>query len=112
MTSTLKILRYCPLIFALAALVIAAPVRAEEPLGGTERDHDLSKAQVVDRVILAVMEHYYDSSRIDPAGMFDAAMSQLQKSIAEVKVDHDEKSEWATIEVLDEKLKIDVGEIR
>jgi carboxyl-terminal processing protease len=96
----------------LSAAVLAAPARAEEPLGGAERKHDMSKAQVVDRVILAVMEHYYDASRIDPAGMFDAAMSELQKSIAEVKVDRDEKNGWARVEVLDDKLEIDVGEIR
>ncbi|MBW2278164.1 MAG: PDZ domain-containing protein, partial [Deltaproteobacteria bacterium] len=72
----------------------------------------MSKAQVVDRVILAVMEYYYDSSRIDPVGMFKSAMDGLQMSIAEVKVEYDDKQGWATVEVLDEKLKVDMGEIR
>jgi len=112
MKSTLKTLRFSLVGLALAVMVATGSARAEAPIGDPSAEHDLAKAQVVDRVILAVMEYYYDASRIDPVGMFESAVGELQKTIAEVKVDIDKKAGWATIEVLDEKLKVNVGEIR
>jgi carboxyl-terminal processing protease len=97
-------------LLALAIAVVSAPAAALGPAESVE--HDMTEARVIDRVILAVMEYYYDPARVDPEGMFEAAMDSLQKTIAEVKVSYDEKSGWAEVEVVENKLKVDVGEIR
>ncbi|MBN2526669.1 MAG: PDZ domain-containing protein [Deltaproteobacteria bacterium] len=69
------------------------------------KDHNLAKAEVMDRTILAVMEDYYDSSRIAPLEMFKGAMGELVKAVAEVKVTYD-AAKAATIEVLGNKLEV------
>lgn len=72
--------------------------------------HDLSKAEVMDRTILAVMEDYYDSTRMDPVAMFKGAMDDVVVSVAEVKVSYPEKGakdNVAIVDVLDATLKID-----
>jgi carboxyl-terminal processing protease len=47
------------------------------------KDHDLAKAAVVDRVILAVIENYYDPERISPREMFDSVTGMLERKVAE-----------------------------
>ena len=70
--------------------------------------HDLSKAEVMDRTILAVMEDYYDSERIEPLSMFRGAMDELIKAVAEIKVTYDGDKQ-ALIEVPGSQLSLSLG---
>ena len=75
-------------------------------------EYQFSKASVIDRVILAVIEDYYDPERIDAQRMFEAIMNALQKAIAELVVEYDEKKETAEINVAKKKQAISFGEIK
>ncbi len=68
----------CLLVLALVS-VGALSGAAARPV----KDHDLGKAEVVDRVILAVIEDYYDPERIAPREMFSSVVEMLQQKVAE-----------------------------
>lgn len=69
-----------PLSLAALSLFLAAAAPGAPRPGP---DHDLARAAVVDRVILAVVEHYYDPERIAPREMFDSVTEMLQRKVAE-----------------------------
>lgn len=93
------------------ALTVAAvgPAAALESAGDDQ--HDLSRAAVIDRVILAVMEHYYDPVRIDAREMFVAALDSLQNQIAETKYGISKNDTVAGVHVRDRLLELDISEL-
>ncbi len=70
------------------------------------KNHDLSKARVMDRTILAVMESYYDPDRIDTKKMFGSALDAIQLAVAEMKVDYPKDGKTAIIEISGKRLKV------
>ncbi|MCP4680304.1 MAG: PDZ domain-containing protein [Deltaproteobacteria bacterium] len=103
----MKIHRIHPaLILATAVFLIVRAALAGGPPAGEK--HDFAKAQVMDRVLLAVMEHYYDPQRIDVERMFQATMDALQKGIAEAKVSFDDEKKKAVIDVLGSTMVLDL----
>jgi len=95
---------------ALLPAFAAAVAPAADPTGPT--DHDIEKAAVVDRVILAVMENSYAPGRVDTRAMFEAAMDAVQSSVAEVKVRHDDAGGSMTLEIMDTRLTIGLDRVR
>ncbi len=75
-------------------------------------DHELGDAAVLDRVILSVIENYYDPSRINSKKMFISTMEILQKAIAELKVVIDEEKHLCSIELLGAKHTLDLSELK
>jgi carboxyl-terminal processing protease len=88
----------CPL-----SLSAAAPVRGAK--------HDLSKAEVMDRVILSVLEYYYDPSRIDPPKMLEAALDVVQKTVAEILVTYSPGRDALTVKVGDADKTFDIRDV-
>lgn len=77
--------------------------------------HNLSKAAVMDRTILAVMEDYYDSTRMNPVTMFKGALDEVVRTVAEMKVSYVEEAgveKTAVVEVLDQKLNISMAGVQ
>ena len=70
------------------------------------KKHDLSKAQVMDRTILAIMESYYDPDRVDTKKMFKSALDTIQLNVAEIKVDFSKDGETAIIEISGKRMKV------
>lgn len=109
-------------ILGLAVVISAAAVSAPLPAAGaapanlgaqTEKiDHDITRAQVVNRAILAVMENYYDPARVDSQAMFKEAMEAIQLMVAEVKVDFDEEAGRAVVEVPGDRLAVKLDDVR
>ena len=99
------------LILICGAMFSQPALAAAKPKEGT--DHDLARAAVMDRTILAVMEDYYDSSRIQPVVMFKGAMDEVVKAVAEVKVTYEgeEGNQVARIEVLDSQMEVSLKKI-
>jgi carboxyl-terminal processing protease len=95
-------------IAALAALTTAAALSAdaEERTGAAPADYDISKGVVFDRVVLAIVEQYYDPDRADPQAMLRGALTALEKSVAEVKVDVDDTAHEAVVSVLSQRLEV------
>ncbi len=73
--------------------------------------YDFGKARVVDRVILSVIEDYYDPERIDSKKMFKSVMDALQKGIAELKVDYDSKKGTAAVEMVRDTMTLSTADI-
>ena len=95
-------------IAALAALATAAAVTAvaDDGRGAAPADYDISKGAVFDRVVLAIVEQYYDPDRADPQAMLRGALTALEKSVAEVKVDFDDAAHKAVVSVLAKQLDV------
>ena len=89
------------MVVLLSVSAFAGASRLEEG-----KNHDLSKAQVMDRTILAVMESYYDPDRIDTRKMFKSALDAIQLSVAEIKVDFSKDGETAIIEISGKSIKV------
>ena len=64
------------IILVIAVLVQWNAVASALP---TSKDHPFGKAAVMDRVILSVIENYYDPQRIDSTEMFKATMDTLPR---------------------------------
>ena len=75
------------------------------------KNHDISKAQVMDRTILAVMESYYDPERVDTKKMFKSALDAIQLAVAEIKVDSSKDGETAIIEISGKSMKVDMNRV-
>ncbi|MDD5305828.1 MAG: S41 family peptidase [Deltaproteobacteria bacterium] len=93
----------------LAVLLCPMSLSAVAPDRGAK--HDLSKAEVMDRVILSVLEYYYDPTRIDPPKMLEAALDVVQKMVAEVLVTYDTKRESLTVKVADSEKTFDIRDV-
>ncbi|MCK9460992.1 MAG: S41 family peptidase [Proteobacteria bacterium] len=100
-------------ICALAAIALAAaPVGgAEPPADGGDAAHDLARGVVFDRVVLSIMEQYYDPDRAEPVTMLRGALDALERSVAEVKVDYDGGGKKAVVSVLAARHEIDLASI-
>jgi carboxyl-terminal processing protease len=61
--------------------------------------YDLAALRILNRVILLVRENYVDPKRIQPRAMLLGALDHVQKSVAEVMVDHKEGSNEITVRV-------------
>ena len=78
----------------------------------TPKSYDFAKASVIDRVILAVIEDYYDPKRIDSQRMFKAIMNALQRGIAELIVNYDDEKKSATVEVTKKRHVLSLAELQ
>ncbi len=96
--------------FGLAVVCLIAWTASARPQK-VEVKHNFAKAEVVDRIILSVIENYYDPSRIDSKKMFQAIMDTLQKAIAEVTVSYDESDKIASITVLEKEIQVDISDL-
>ncbi|MCP4196685.1 MAG: PDZ domain-containing protein [Proteobacteria bacterium] len=101
----------------LLTLIVVQVLLLHSPLGFSapsldKSDHNFGEARVVDRVILSVIERYYDRERIDSQQMFRATMEALQKRLAEVTVAYDEEQKTATVGVLGHLTVIDMADLR
>ncbi len=100
--------------FGTACAMCAALLFTQSASSGLRRDkpiHDLGKAEVMDRIILSLLEYYYDPVRFDPLQMFKETVEALQKSVAEIKVSYAADDSSATVEVVDHKITVDLREV-
>ncbi len=65
-------------------------------------DHDLSALRVFNRVVLLIKDNYYDPKRIKPREMLVKALDNVERQVAEIMVDGDEKAP---------KLKVTVNKV-
>lgn len=91
------------------ALVAGRPIAIGLP---RPDEHNFAQAAVLDRVILSVLENYYDPERIDANRMFRAIMDVLQKAIAELKVRYDDEKQTAVVELLNHSHTLDLSTLR
>ncbi|MFO8073967.1 MAG: MXAN_5808 family serine peptidase [Polyangia bacterium] len=91
------------------SVVAVGPAAALNPAGDDQ--HDLARAAVIDRVILAIMEHYYDPARIDAHDMFVATLDSLQDQVAEIKYKVSKNESSAAVHVRDRLLELDISEV-
>ncbi len=101
--------------WSVIALIVST-LLLQNPFGISARsqeksEHRFGDAKVVDRVILSVIERYYDRERIDPPEMFRRAMETLQKRIAEVTVAYDKEQKTETVRVLEHQTAIDISDL-
>ncbi|MCU0663198.1 MAG: hypothetical protein MUC50_12845, partial [Myxococcota bacterium] len=77
--------------FAVASLCLGAAflLLTFEASAALPSDHDLGRAEVTNRALLAVAESYYDPLRIDPKVMLQKALEELQRTVAELRLDWD-----------------------
>ncbi len=55
-------------------------------------DHDLSALRIFNRVVLLIKDNYVDPKRIEPKKMLLSALDSVERQVAEIMVDGDEKS--------------------
>jgi carboxyl-terminal processing protease len=81
--------------------------------GGPPEDKksDFAQAEVMDRIILSVIEYYYDPARIDSLQMFKAIMDALQKAVAEIETTYDENAKKITVEILGNRISIETDDL-
>lgn len=92
-----------------AALLLAVSAFSGHPaVAATAADYELGRAEVTQRVLLAVSESYYDPSRIDPKLMLRKALEGLQQTIAELRVDWNDEENRAMLSLPTESLSLDV----
>lgn len=96
----------CSVMVFLACRLLSASPAADK------QDYDLGKAEVMDRIILVLIENYYDPSRIDPPKMLRGVTDALQKGVAEFKAHYDDKNNKALIEVASSSMTLDLKELR
>ena len=85
------------LVGSLTGLLGYYGVHAQEQ--PKDPNYDLAALRILNRVILLVRENYVDPKRIQPRAMLLGALDYVQKSIAEVLVDHKEGSNEVTVRV-------------
>jgi carboxyl-terminal processing protease len=107
---SIDIVRQLSLLSAVIALSLAWSFDSRASVEKTSAQ-DFAKAKVVDRVILSVIEDYYDPERIDSNKMFRTIMDALQKGIAELKVGYDDKRGSTQIEIVRDKMTLSLSEI-
>jgi carboxyl-terminal processing protease len=89
----------------LPASINSAAHAAESDLQKSAKDkpdHDLSALRVFNRVVLLIKDNYYDPKRIQPRKMLVQALDNVERQVAEIMVDGDEKSS---------KLKVTVNKV-
>src|SRR5688572_17780681 len=65
-----------------------------------EAAHDLAALKILSRAVVQVQDHYVDPRRIDPKEMIVSALDYVEKTVAEVMVEGEAKTN---------KLKVTVG---
>ncbi|MCC7539949.1 MAG: PDZ domain-containing protein, partial [Deltaproteobacteria bacterium] len=65
----------------------------------TQRPYDLTELAVLNRVILLVKEHYIEPTRMRPREMLLAGLDSIQKSVAQVLVQHEANSSTVLVRV-------------
>ncbi|MBN2803001.1 MAG: PDZ domain-containing protein [Deltaproteobacteria bacterium] len=83
------------LIIILFSFIYQPDSLADSVKDGTM--HDLKSAQVMDRVILAVLDDYYDSTRMKPLEMFKASLLAVENSVAEIMVNYSDTAADITV---------------
>ncbi len=95
------------IVFFVAVTIFSTTVYAKAPKSPT---YDFTKAKVVDRVILSIIEDYYDPDRIDANRMFRSVLDTLQKVIAELTVNYEDNNS-VKMEILSESVSFGLSEI-
>jgi carboxyl-terminal processing protease len=93
---TVRLVRAEPDATPAVAYQGAAPVHARADDAGEYR---LDRLPILSRVILSVKDNYVDPSRFDPKRMVVSALESVEKTVAEVMVQGDEKSPKLTLTV-------------
>ncbi len=75
------------------------------------RPHDLSALRIFNRVVLLIKDNYVDPKRIEPRKMLINALDGVERQVAEVMVDGDEKSPKITVTVNKLSKQFDVSEV-
>ncbi len=70
-----------------------------EARGDRPEPYDLAQLNIMNRVILLVKENYYEPERVDPKGMLLAGLDYVQRSVAEVLVEHAENAPTLKVRV-------------
>lgn len=87
----------------------AAPVPAR---AGGNGEYQLERLPILSRVILQVKDNYVDPARVDPKGMVVAALEAVEKTVAEVMVQGDEKSPKLTLTVGSASRELDISGVK
>jgi carboxyl-terminal processing protease len=76
----------------LSAAAQAAEVDSTREARRDKSDHDLSALRIFNRVVLLIKDNYVDPKRIEPRKMLITALDNVERQVAEVMVDGDERS--------------------
>jgi carboxyl-terminal processing protease len=80
------------------ALRGVAPEEATDP-GGMSDELRVARLPILNRVIMLVHERYIDPSRIDQRAMLLGGLDYIQRTVAEVLLQHDKDSDEITVQV-------------
>jgi len=86
----------------------SVPSHARADDGGEYR---LDRLPILSRVVLAVKDQYVDPSRIDPKQMVVSALEMVEKTVAEVMVQGDVKSQKLTLTVGAAQRDLDISAV-
>ncbi|BDG02733.1 MXAN_5808 family serine peptidase [Anaeromyxobacter oryzae] len=87
----------------------AAPLSAHPAQSG---DYQLDRLPIFSRVILQVKDNYVDPSRFDPKQMLVASLEAVEKTVAEVMVQGDAKSQKLTLTVGGASRDLDISGVK
>jgi len=82
------------------------PAQARPDAAG---EYKLDKLQILSKVILSLKDSYVDPSRIDPKAMVVAALEMVEKTVAEVMVQGDAKSQKLVLTVGSASRELDIS---
>ena len=74
-------------VVLLVGMMLQGGGAMTQPPAQSKEDHDLGKGEVVNRVILGVIENYYDPDPDD--NTYEAAIVYLIRENGELRVEHD-----------------------
>lgn len=94
---------------ALSAVAQAAEFDPTRESRRERADHDLSALRVFNRVVLLIKDNYVDPKRIEPRKMLVAALDNVERQVAEVMVDGDERSPKIKVTVNKASKEFDVS---
>ncbi|WP_242396159.1 MXAN_5808 family serine peptidase [Anaeromyxobacter oryzisoli] len=87
----------------------AAPLSARSTQNG---EYQLDRLPIFSRVILQVKDNYVDPSRFDPKAMLVASLEAVEKTVAEVMVQGDAKSQKLTLTVGSASRELDISGVK
>lgn len=91
-----------------ASLTLSAHAAASSPRHATD---DLSTLRIFNRVMLLLKDNYVDPKRVDPRKMLVNALDGVERQVAEVLVEGDEKSDTLTLTVDKRSKAFDVSKV-
>lgn len=74
-------------------------------------NYDLTRLSVLHNVVIEIVDHYVDPTRIQPRKMLLAGLNAIQRSVAPIIVDYEDGSNHLTVQVNNERRQFRVDDV-